>query len=46
VHEMVHLLERHHDDDFKDIMDHLMPQWQLCRDELNWAPLGHETWSY
>jgi hypothetical protein len=46
VHEMVHMLERHHNDDFKDIMDHLISQWRFYRDELNRAPLGHETWSY
>jgi hypothetical protein len=46
VHEMGHLIERHHNDSFKDLMEHLMPQWRLYRDELNWAPLGHEKWSY
>jgi len=46
VHEMVHLLYRHHDDNFRDILDRVMPQWQLHRDELNRAPLGHATWSY
>ena len=46
VHEMVHLLERHHNDRFKELIDSFMPQWQFYRDELNRAPLGHETWSY
>jgi predicted metal-dependent hydrolase len=46
VHEMAHLLERHHNDGFKDLLDHHIPQWRLYRDELNRAPLGHETWSY
>jgi hypothetical protein len=46
VHEMAHLLHRHHDDNFKDLMNHVMPQWQLYRDELNRAPLGHATWNY
>lgn len=46
VHEMVHLLERHHTDRFKELMDHFMPQWQMYRDELNQTPLGHETWTY
>ena len=39
VHEMVHLLERHHNDRFRQIMDSLMSKWQLHRDELNRAPL-------
>ena len=46
VHEMVHLLERHHNDRFTALMDQSMPQWRLYRDELNQAPLGHEEWAY
>ena len=46
MHEMVHLLERHHNDRFTALMDEHMPQWRLHRDEMNRAPLGHETWSY
>lgn len=46
VHEMVHLLERHHNDSFIALMDKYLPTWRLHRDELNHAPLGHETWSY
>jgi hypothetical protein len=46
VHEMVHLLERHHNDKFREYMDRFMPQWRLNREESNRAPLGHERWSY
>ncbi len=46
VHEMVHLLERHHGDRFTELMKRFMPQWRLYREELNRAPLGHETWVY
>jgi predicted metal-dependent hydrolase len=46
VHEMVHLLERHHNERFVAYMDEFMPQWRLLRDELNQAPLAHETWDY
>ena len=46
VHEMVHLLERHHNDRFKSFMDQFMPQWRLYRDELNRAPLAYYDWSY
>lgn len=46
VHEMAHLLERHHDDRFTALMDRFMPQWRLYRDELNRSVLGHESWSY
>lgn len=46
VHEMVHLLERHHNERFRQLMDDLMPSWRLHRDELNRAPLAHEEWTY
>lgn len=46
VHEMVHLVEKHHDDQFHAIMDRVMPQWPLLRDELNRAPLAHDDWDY
>lgn len=46
VHEMVHLLERHHNDRFREYMDRFMPRWHQHREELNRAPLGHENWSY
>lgn len=45
VHELVHLLERHHNDRFKALMDQFLPQWQLYRDELNESPLAHEDWA-
>ena len=35
VHEIVHLYERHHNDNFKMYMDKFMPQWRLHRDTLN-----------
>ena len=44
VHEMVHLLERRHNDRFRAYMDKFLPQWRLLRDELNRAPLAHEPW--
>lgn len=46
VHEMVHLLERRHNDRFREYMDRFMPQWSLYREELNRAPLAHEDWIY
>jgi len=27
-------------------MDKFMPQWRLFREELNQAPLAHQTWEY
>lgn len=46
VHEMVHLLERHHNERFQSLMDQFLPQWRHDRDLLNGEPLAHETWSY
>lgn len=46
VHEMVHLLEREHSDRFRELMDGFLPQWRSYRDELNRAPLAHESWRY
>lgn len=40
VHEMVHLLERHHNDRFSALMDKFVPQWRQQREMLNRAPLG------
>jgi predicted metal-dependent hydrolase len=46
VHELVHLLERHHSDRFVGIMNQSLPRWRVIREELNAAPLAHEAWSY
>lgn len=46
VHEMVHLLERHHNERFVALMDRFLPSWRLYRDTLNRAPLAHEDWGY
>ena len=46
VHEMVHFLVRRHNEQFCELMDTLMPQWRLYREELNSAPLAHEEWKY
>lgn len=46
VHELVHLLERHHNERFKAYMDRFLPQWRLSRDILNGEPLGDSGWGY
>ncbi len=46
VHEMVHLLERHHNNRFLTLMDNFMPQWKFYREELNRLPVSHGQWSY
>lgn len=46
VHELTHLIERHHNDRFVALMDRHFPNWRRCRKELSAAPLAHEEWSY
>jgi len=46
VHEMVHLLERTHNQRFMALMDRYMPKWQSYRDELNRLPVRHDEWDY
>jgi predicted metal-dependent hydrolase len=46
AHELVHLLERNHNDRFVAYMNKFMPQWRAYRSELNAFPARHEEWSY
>ncbi len=46
VHELTHLIERHHNDRFVSLMDRHLPQWRFHRKALNEAPLGHADWTY
>ncbi|MGZ8160356.1 MAG: M48 family metallopeptidase [Methylobacter sp.] len=44
LHEMMHLLERRHNEQFVILMDRHLPNWRMHRDELNRSPLGYEKW--
>jgi predicted metal-dependent hydrolase len=44
VHELIHLVERHHSDYFVALMDKHIPYWRTYRSMLNQTPLGHEAW--
>lgn len=46
VHEMIHLLERNHNDIFKNYMDNFLPNWKQIKDELNRIPVSHAEWNY
>jgi predicted metal-dependent hydrolase len=46
VHEMVHLLERSHNERFVRLIEQAMPKWKFYRDELNRLPVRHEDWRY
>ena len=44
VHELIHLLERHHNDNFKMYMNRFSPEWEKCRNMLNQSYLPYEEW--
>ena len=46
VHELVHLVERSHNQHFVKLMDEFMPKWRFHRDELNRLPVSHTNWGY
>ncbi len=46
VHELAHLITRHHDERFVALMSQHLPQWRAQRVALNAAPLSHSSWSY
>lgn len=46
VHEMVHLLERKHNDRFLNYMNDFMPNWKAHKQELNRLPVSHSDWNY
>jgi predicted metal-dependent hydrolase len=46
VHELVHLIERSHNETFKRLMNEHMPKWSFYRDELNRLPFSHVDWRY
>jgi predicted metal-dependent hydrolase len=46
VHELIHLLERNHNDKFVAHMNHFLPKWKHYREELNSLPVSHLEWGY
>lgn len=46
VHEMIHLLERYHNDHFLALLDKYMPKWKQHKEELNRLPVSHGEWTY
>lgn len=45
VHELIHLLVRHHDERFQALMDRHLPKWRQIRSVLNAAPLASDRWA-
>lgn len=44
VHELLHLIERTHNDNFKAYLDKYLPNWKQLKDELNALPVSYEDW--
>ncbi|SMB80011.1 hypothetical protein SAMN00120144_3877 [Hymenobacter roseosalivarius DSM 11622] len=40
VHELIHLLERKHNERFRALLDQFMPNWRVYREELNGGELA------
>ena len=46
VHEIIHLLERHHNAHFLLLMEKYLPKWKYFKEELNRLPVSHGEWTY
>ncbi len=46
VHEMIHLVVRHHNDLFLSLMEKHLPQWRFYKEKLNRLPISHGQWAY
>jgi predicted metal-dependent hydrolase len=46
VHELLHLIEKKHNERFVDLLTKQLPKWRSCKEELNRFMLSHEEWSY
>jgi predicted metal-dependent hydrolase len=46
VHELVHLLERRHNDRFITLMNRFLPEWKQLKNDLNRLPISHFEWEY
>jgi predicted metal-dependent hydrolase len=46
VHELIHLLECHHNERFIALLDRFMPLWRLYQTELNQQVLSYNDWNY
>lgn len=46
AHEMLHFLERRHNDRFIAYLDKFVPQWRFCKEELNRSALSHVNWNH
>ena len=45
VHELIHFIERRHNEKFYKLLDSVLPKWKSIRQKLNEAPLSYATWA-
>ena len=46
AHELVHMRVRHHNDEFKHLLESILSDWRYRRDLLNSLPLAYDKWEY
>lgn len=46
VHELIHLIERKHNDKFIGLIDKYLPKWRSEKDELNRQILSYDEWDH
>ena len=46
VHELLHLIEKKHNENFVNLLMKNIPKWRSLKEELNRSMLSHEEWSY
>ena len=46
AHELVHLRVRHHNDEFRKLLEMVLPDWKDRRAVLNALPLAYGEWAY
>jgi len=46
VHELLHLIEKKHNENFVNLMTKYLPKWRSEKQELNRFILSHEEWNY
>lgn len=46
VHELIHFIEPTHNEHFRDLLTHHLPDWRQRRKTLNELPVRHENWKY
>ena len=44
VHELIHLMEGKHNDEFISLMNRYLPKWRATKEGLNRLILSYETW--